>query len=51
MQVEVVNQHMNEIENNKWNRLINLQSHTNIATIHGNKEQNKLQLQLKNMTK
>ena len=51
MQVELVNQRINEIENNKSDGLINLQSHKNMTTVYDNKEQSKLQLQIGKMQK
>ena len=51
MQVELVNQRINKIKNNKSDGLINLQSRNNMITVYDNKEQDKLQLQLRNMPK
>ena len=47
VQVELVNQHINKIENNKLDGLSNLQSHNNMTILYNNKEQSKPQLQPK----
>ena len=51
MQVEMVNNRINKIGNNKLDGLINMQSYTNLASVYDNKEQSKLQLQLKQLHK